>query len=84
MARRAPAFVLNRACVRHINIAHGFYPLGEIDEQTLAALVRWLRVNVGTDGGRVYAGGLIKFEPGELERLVIPPIERWNDEQDTT
>jgi hypothetical protein len=84
MARRPPTFVLNRARVRHINIAHGFYPRGEINEEMLAALVRWLRLNVGIDGGRAYAGGLIKFEPGELERLVVPPIERWNDEQEAT
>jgi adenine-specific DNA-methyltransferase len=52
MARRAPAFVLNAAGARHLNIAHGLYPRMEVDANTLDAVVRWLRKNVGTDGGR--------------------------------
>jgi adenine-specific DNA-methyltransferase len=72
MARQAPAFVLNTAKARHLNIAHGLYPRSPLSEKILAAILVWLRQHVGTAGGRVYAGGLVKFEPKELERIPIP------------
>lgn len=75
MARQAPAFVLNTAKARHINIAHGLYPRNPLNEKTLAAILVWLRQHVGTSGGRTYAGGLVKFEPKELERIPIPSLE---------
>jgi hypothetical protein len=75
MARQAPAFVLNTAKARHINIAHGLYPRNPLSENTLAAILVWLRQHVGTSGGRTYAGGLVKFEPKELERIPIPSLE---------
>jgi hypothetical protein len=72
MARRPPAFVLNTVRARHINIAHGLYPRGSLAPSTLEAVVRFLRENVGVESGRTYAGGLTKFEPKEVERLIIP------------
>jgi hypothetical protein len=75
MARRAPAFILNAAKARHLNIAHGLYPRGPLSERTLAAILIWLRRHVGTSGGRTYAGGLVKFEPKELERIPIPALK---------
>lgn len=72
MARRPPAFVLNKASVRHLNIAHGLYPREPVEEPILSALVNWLREPSSVDGGRVYAGGLTKFEPREMERIRIP------------
>jgi adenine-specific DNA-methyltransferase len=75
MARRAPAFVRNLARVRHINIAHGLYPREALDDAALTAVVAWLRCHVSTAGGRTYAGGLVKFEPKELERILLPPME---------
>jgi hypothetical protein len=75
MARQAPAFVLNTAKARHINIAHGLYPRSPLNGETLAAILIWLRRHVGTSGGRTYAGGLVKFEPKELERIPIPSLE---------
>lgn len=75
MARRPPAFVLNECDARHINIAHGLYPLQVMSDKALSALTSFLRTNVSTASGRTYAGGLTKFEPRELERIHIPTLE---------
>ena len=75
MARRAPAFVLNEASARHINIAHGIYPRQPMAGGTLARLADYLRVSVNLGQGRTYAGGLVKFEPREMERLPVPAPE---------
>lgn len=75
MARRAPAFVRNLCEARHINIAHGIYPREKMPPATLDALASWLRANVSTDDGRTYAGGLTKFEPKELERVLVPSLQ---------
>jgi methylase of polypeptide subunit release factors len=74
MARRAPAFVMNAVDARHINIAHGLYPRQDLDEHTLSRLAEALRAGVVHARGRVYAGGLIKFEPKEMERLMVPDL----------
>lgn len=74
MARRSPAFVLNRAEARHINIAHGIYPRQRLNANVLAALAQYLNEFVSTNDGRTYAGGLTKFEPKEVERLLIPDL----------
>lgn len=79
MARRAPHFVRNAAGARHINIAHGLYPRQPMTAQTLDLIAKILRQTVTTDGGRTYAGGLVKFEPKELERLTIPRLESLHD-----
>jgi len=75
MARRPPAFILNRADARHINIAHGLYPRIRLAESALMRLVRYLQVNISQRSGRTYAGGLTKFEPREMERLFVPSPE---------
>lgn len=72
MARRAPAFVRNKAMARHLNIAHGLYPRGPLAEIELEAILEYLRGAVRVDQGRTYAGGLVKFEPGEVSRIRIP------------
>ena len=74
MAQRPPAFAYNPRGVRHINIAHGLYPRQPLDLLTLKALTRFLNANVRVGDGRTYAGGLTKFEPGEIERLYIPDL----------
>ena len=73
MARRPPAFVLNKAEARHINIAHGLYPREPLADNLLRGLVQYLREAPMMDRGRVYSGGLTKFEPREMERIPIPP-----------
>ncbi len=75
MARRPPAFVRNLCAARHLNIAHGLYPRQSLAESVLNVLATWLRTHVKLQGGRVYAGGLTKFEPRELERVAIPRLE---------
>lgn len=72
MARRAPSFVRNVAEARHINIAHGLYPREALTENQLENLVEFLSTRVSVKDGRTYAGGLTKFEPGEMERLFVP------------
>lgn len=74
MARRPPAFVINTARARHINIAHGLYPRQELDHHTLSRLAGALRTGTVLGQGRVYAGGLTKFEPREMERLMVPDL----------
>ncbi len=75
MARRPPAFVRNIASAHHINIAHGLYPREQLSEDVLAKLIEYLSKNVVTTDGRTYAGGLTKFEPREMERLLVPTPE---------
>jgi adenine-specific DNA-methyltransferase len=72
MARRAPVFVRNKANVRYLNIAHGLYPRQPMTDDELTGVLRYLRETVGTAGGRTYAGGLVKYEPSEIERLHVP------------
>jgi hypothetical protein len=79
MARRPPAFVRNLCGARHINIAHGLYPRGPVDDAALDALAAFLRENVVQAAGRTYAGGLTKFEPKELERIAMPRLEALAD-----
>ncbi len=79
MARRPPAFVRNACGARHLNIAHGLYPRRPLTNHDLTALVAYLSNGVSTDSGRTYAGGLIKFEPKEVERIPVPRLEELHD-----
>ena len=81
MARRPPAFVRNIACARHVNIAHGLYPREHLVDPLIAAVIEWLRANIGMEAGRIYAGGLTKFEPGEIERICMPSLEVIQDQR---
>jgi len=72
MARRPPAFVRNNTAARHLNIAHGLYPREPMHDSLLTKLVDFLSCHVSTADGRTYAGGLTKFEPREMERLLVP------------
>ena len=78
MARRPPAFVRNMCNARLLNIAHGLYPRDPLTEDSITALIAWLKTNVRLDAGRAYAGGLTKFEPKEVERIAIPNLEQLN------
>jgi adenine-specific DNA-methyltransferase len=74
MARRAPAIVRNIADAHHINIAHGLYPREPLEHRLLDRLADALRASITVGEGRTYAGGLTKFEPREMERLMIPDV----------
>jgi hypothetical protein len=75
MARRPPVFVRNLADARHINVAHGLYPRAYLGNEELNALATYLSRSISTADGRTYAGGLTKFEPREMERLLVPTPE---------
>lgn len=79
MARRPPAFVQNLAAARYINIAHGLYPRAPLSVAAIARLAKYLADNAASARGRVYAGGLMKFEPREMERIVVPGPELLAD-----
>ena len=72
MGRRPPVFRANPWCASFINIAHGLYPRQTIGDATLARLLA--HMNTGTDlhAGRMYGGGMAKFEPGDIARLRVP------------
>lgn len=72
MARRPPNFVRNLGQARHINIAHGIYPREPLAGVVLDALAEHLARTASIADGRTYAGGLTKFEPREMERLLVP------------
>lgn len=74
MARRPPTFVRNLAGARYLNIAHGIYPREPLEPAVLDTLASYLRGSVTPGQGRVYAGGLVKFEPGEVQRLPVPTL----------
>lgn len=74
MARRPPAFVINKVEARHINIAHGLYPRENLPTHALVRLAQSLRESISLAQGRTYAGGLTKFEPKEMERLPVPDL----------
>jgi len=74
MARRPPAFVRNARGARHVNIAHGLYPREPLTELQMRQLLAFLRKHVTVASGRTYAGGLTKFEPRELERILVPRL----------
>jgi adenine-specific DNA-methyltransferase len=76
MARRPPGFVRNFSGARHINIAHGIYPREHLSDVVLDRLVTYLSANVSLRDGRTYAGGLVKFEPREMERVLVPSLEQ--------
>lgn len=76
MARRPPTFVRNVVGARNLNNVHGLYPVEPMSEAALCRLAGVLRARASVTGGRTYAGGLAKFEPREMEQIMVPPA-KW-------
>ena len=75
MVRKRPTFVMNRFGLPMLNVVHGLYPKGLLSERALEALAAYLNAHVPLEDGRMYAGGLVKFEPREAEAILVPPPE---------
>lgn len=73
MARRPPTFVRNLAAARNLNTVHGIYPTEPLSDDALCRLTKSLRECATLAGGRMYAGGLTKFEPSEMAQIMVPP-----------
>jgi len=71
MARRAPVFIRNIAGARLLNIAHGLYPRVPMSDVDLDNACLALNKASSLGDGRVYAGGLTKFEPSAVEDMLI-------------
>jgi hypothetical protein len=80
MGRRPPVFAWNPDACQIVNVFHGIHFFEEVDDFVARDLAMWLNRHAGAvDGGRVYHGGLRKFEPSELEAILVPPLERLHD-----
>ena len=77
MARRPPAFAQNPDRLLNLNVIHGLYPTKPLDDSLLHEVVKNLNAQRERlrGQGRVYQGGLEKFEPRELEavRVAVGP-----------
>jgi adenine-specific DNA-methyltransferase len=77
MARRPPSFALNPDGCALLNVVHGLHPREPMSGPLLEALVRWLNEHAAElTGHRSYHGGLRKWEPSELEAVMVPAPER--------
>ena len=72
MGRRPPVFALNPRRVSYLNIAHGLYPREPVLHADLLRMLEHLNQSTGLYAGRVYGGGLAKFEPSDIARLRLP------------
>ena len=72
MGRRAPVFRANPHAVSFLNIAHGLYPRQPMLEQQLRPILDFLNAHTDMRAGRMYGGGMAKFEPSDIARLRIP------------
>lgn len=78
MARQPPAFALNPDGLRIVNVVHGLFPKVTLSEAQAKGLVNYLNSQRPhfAGRGRVYHGGLEKFEPSEMEDLPVPPPDQ--------
>jgi adenine-specific DNA-methyltransferase len=72
MGRRPPVFMANPHQASFLNIAHGLYARQPMPAATLQCILDHLNTSTPLNGGRLYGGGLAKFEPSDIARLRIP------------
>ena len=72
MGRRPPVFSANPSRLSFVNIAHGLYPRQAMAPEALQRILDHLNRSTDIYGGRVYGGGLAKFEPSDVARLRVP------------
>lgn len=80
MGRGRPSYALNPESMPIVNVVHGLYPKVTLDDEQLQGLVSYL--NTGEEHGsrgRTYQGGLRKYEPGEMESLLVPSPDKLRD-----
>jgi SAM-dependent methyltransferase len=77
MGRRPPVFRANPQRVSFLNIAHGLYPRQPIAGTDLQRMLDHLNMHTALYSGRVYGGGMAKFEPSDVARLRLPAAV-WN------
>lgn len=73
MRRGRPRFALNPDACANLNTVHGLHPKRELSANQLVRIVKYL--NTGKlygDQGRQYQGGLVKYEPHDMEDIEIP------------
>jgi adenine-specific DNA-methyltransferase len=72
-ARGGFRFVLNEACVLHLTCFHGISPRPGVDARRLHARLCAIRSQRSVrDQQRLYADGLTKLEPRDVERIRLP------------
>ncbi len=72
MGRRPPVFRPNPQRLSYLNIAHGLYPREPITAGRLRRVLDHMNRSTDLYSGRVYGGGLTKFEPSDVARLRVP------------
>ncbi len=72
MGRRPPVFRANPHGDSFLNSAHGLYPRQPVGVQQLRSMLDFLNINTDMRAGRMYGGGMAKFEPSDIARLRIP------------
>jgi hypothetical protein len=80
MTRSGARAILNETSARHLNNYHGVYPdaaISQLGQKALLAYLNWVFAkNRAVQHQRQLAGGLQKFEPGDIEDIpVIDPRE---------
>lgn len=76
MSRKNPTFIRNDLGLPMLNVVHGIYPKRNLSDRALDNLVDYLNTHVNLRDGRVYCGGLAKFEPKEAEAILVPCVEQ--------
>ena len=74
MGRNTPTFIVNSNHLLTLNVIHGIYPTVELSQKAIDRLCNYLNSSTDINSGRVYSGGLVKFEPSDVESLMVPSI----------